>query len=58
MKALLISGGTTLIETNWDTQDILNKLSSKEMVERMDFEEKEIRKVEFFHKHRMDLLEH
>lgn len=58
MKALLISGGTTLTATEWDIEDILTNCSPKEQVEKLDLREKEIKKQEFYYKHRMELLEH
>jgi dolichyl-phosphate-mannose--protein O-mannosyl transferase len=58
MKALLISGGT-LQQTSWNIEDILNDIpqSTKDVKERMEFQERYLNREEFYYNHAMTLTE-
>jgi dolichyl-phosphate-mannose--protein O-mannosyl transferase len=56
MKALLISGNT-LQETNWNVEDILTDMpqTTKDVKERMEFQEQYLKRENYFHKQALDL---
>jgi len=58
MKALVISG-ETLTESPWDIEGILSKVpqpSNKDVLEKVDFQEKYWKKQENLYKHAMSLM--
>jgi dolichyl-phosphate-mannose--protein O-mannosyl transferase len=58
MKALIISGNT-LQETNWNVEDILTDMpqTTKDVKERMEFQEQYLKREEFYYNHAMALNE-
>jgi CRISPR/Cas system Type II protein with McrA/HNH and RuvC-like nuclease domain len=58
MKALLISGGT-LQQTSWNIEDILNEIpqTTKDLKERMEFQEQYLKREEFYYNHSLQLTE-
>jgi hypothetical protein len=58
MKALLISGGT-LQQTSWNIEDILNDIpqSTKDVKERMEFQERYLKREDFYYNHSLQLTE-
>jgi dolichyl-phosphate-mannose--protein O-mannosyl transferase len=58
MKALIISGNT-LQETNWNIEDILNDIpqTTKDLKERMEFQEQYLKRQEFYYNHSLQLME-
>jgi dolichyl-phosphate-mannose--protein O-mannosyl transferase len=58
MKALIISGNT-LQETNWNIEDILNEIpqTTKDLKERMEFQEQYLKRQEFYYNHSLQLTE-
>jgi dolichyl-phosphate-mannose--protein O-mannosyl transferase len=58
MKALIISGNT-LQETNWNIEDILNDIpqTTKDLKERMEFQEQYLKRQEFYYNHAKALNE-
>jgi dolichyl-phosphate-mannose--protein O-mannosyl transferase len=56
MKALIISGDT-LQETNWNVEDILNDIpkSTKDIFEKLEFQERYLNRENYFHKQALDL---
>ena len=56
MKALIISG-ETLQETNWNVEDILNDIpkSTKDIFEKLEFQERYLNRENYFHKQALDL---
>jgi dolichyl-phosphate-mannose--protein O-mannosyl transferase len=58
MKALVISGDT-LQQTDWNVEDILNDIpqTTKDMVERLEFQERYINRQEWYYNHALSLNE-
>ena len=58
MKALIISGNT-LQQTSWNIEDILNDIpqSTKNAFEKLEFQEREINRQEWYYNHAMALME-
>jgi dolichyl-phosphate-mannose--protein O-mannosyl transferase len=58
MKALVISGDT-LQQTDWNVEDILNDIpqTTKDMVERLEFQERYINRQEWYYNHALALNE-
>jgi dolichyl-phosphate-mannose--protein O-mannosyl transferase len=58
MKVLIISGNT-LQKTNWNVEDILTDIpqTTKDVKERMEFQEQYLKRDEFYYNHSLQLTE-
>jgi dolichyl-phosphate-mannose--protein O-mannosyl transferase len=58
MKALIISGNT-LQETNWNVEDILTDMpqTTKDVKERMEFQEQYLKRQDFFYNQSLQLTD-